>query len=154
MGIYRIYEQMEIPASLEEVWEFISRPGNLKEITPSYMGFHITTPGLPEKMYPGMMITYRVSPLLGIRMSWVTEITHVKEYAYFVDEQRIGPYALWHHEHFIEQADKGVRMTDIVTYKLPLGWLGRLAHFLFIRRQLAGIFRFRREVLEKKYGIR
>jgi len=152
MGIYRIYEEIWLPASLSEVWNFISRPENLKEITPPYMGFHITSPDLPPVMYAGMIISYRVSPIAGIPMTWVTEITHVEPESYFVDEQRAGPYSIWHHEHFVEASEGGVKMTDIVTYKLPMGFLGRLAHRLMIRRQLKEIFRFRRQKLEQLFG--
>jgi ligand-binding SRPBCC domain-containing protein len=152
MGIHRIHEQITIPATLEEVWEFISSPGNLREITPAYMGFEITTPDLPDQMYPGMIISYKVAPLFGIRLTWVTEITQVREKHYFVDEQRMGPYAMWHHEHFIEPTDHGIRMTDIVSYKLPLGFLGRLAHRAFIKKQLRDIFRYRKHALELRFG--
>ena len=152
MGVYRIYEQMTVPAKLEEVWDFISRPENLKEITPPYMGFHILTPDLPEVMYPGMIISYRVSPVLHIGMTWVTEITHVEQLRYFVDEQRTGPYSMWHHEHHLEPDPQGVRMTDIVTYRLPLGFLGGWAHRLFVKKQLDQIFLFRKKALENKFG--
>ena len=152
MGIYRIDEQQLIPASIEEVWDFISNPENLSTITPDSMGFKITTPDLPEKMYPGMMVSYRVKPLLGIPLTWLTEITHIQEMRYFVDEQRKGPYALWHHEHFIESTRNGVQMRDIVTYKLPLGFLGGIAHRLFVRKQLRRIFDYRTEALEKRFG--
>lgn len=152
MGIYRIYEEILLPASLNEVWDFISRPENLREITPPYMGFHITTPNLPAVMYPGMIISYRVSPLAGIPVTWVTEITHIQPESYFVDEQRVGPYSMWHHEHFVEANANGVKMTDIVTYKLPLGFLGRLGHRLLISRQLKEIFRYRRQKLEQLFG--
>ena len=152
MGVYRIYEQMTIPARLEEVWDFISRPGNLKEITPPYMGFQILTPDLPEVMYPGMIISYKVSPVLRIGMTWVTEITQVEKLRYFVDEQRIGPYAMWHHEHHLEPDSEGVLMTDIVTYRLPWGFLGRWAHRLFVKNQLNQIFIFRKKALENRFG--
>jgi ligand-binding SRPBCC domain-containing protein len=99
-----------------------------------------------------MIIAYRISPLAGIRMTWVTEITQVREQRYFVDEQRVGPYAMWHHEHWLKPTDKGVLMTDLVSYKLPLGLLGELAHPLFVRRQLEGIFEFRRRALETHFG--
>jgi ligand-binding SRPBCC domain-containing protein len=151
MGIYRIHEKQLIAATIEDGWDFISNPENLSKITPDNMGFKITTLDLPEKMYPGMMISYRVKPLLGIPVTWVTEITHVQEQQYFVDEQRVGPYALWHHEHFIESTKDGLMMTDIVTYKLPLGFLGRIAHALFVRKQLRRIFEYRRAVLEKRF---
>ena len=116
------------------------------------MGFDITSGELPAKMYPGMIISYKVSPLLGIKMTWVTEITHVQEGAYFVDEQRVGPYALWHHEHFIEPIKGGVLMRDIVSYQPPMGFLGALANKLFIRRQLKGIFEYRYQAVEKMFG--
>lgn len=152
MAIYQINEEIEVAASLEEVWEFISSPSNLKEITPDYMGFEITTPGLPAKIYPGLMISYKVRPLLGIKMNWLTEITQVREPHYFVDEQRSGPYALWHHEHKLKATEKGVLMSDLVTYRLPAGPLGTLAHGLFIKKQLRGIFRHRELALEKRFG--
>ena len=152
MAIYQIHEEMEVAASLEEVWEFISSPSNLKEITPDYMGFEIITPGLPEKIYPGLMISYKVRPLLGIRMNWLTEITQVREPHYFVDEQRSGPYALWHHEHNLKATEKGVLMSDLVTYRIPAGPLGTLAHGLFIKKQLKGIFQYRELALEKRFG--
>jgi len=104
MSMYQLKASQRIPATKEEVWDFISSPKNLKEITPDYMGFEIKGE-LPEKMYPGMFIEYRVSPVLGIKMTWVTEITHVDEGKFFVDEQRVGPYSIWHHQHHIEEID-------------------------------------------------
>ncbi len=153
MAIHTIQEEQEIKTSIDEAWDFISSPRNLQKITPDYMGFEITSPGLPDTMYPGMIIAYKVSPLLGIKMTWVTEITHVEEKKYFVDEQRIGPYKMWHHEHFVEATEHGVLMKDIVNYQLPLGFLGELAHKLFVRKQLKEIFQFRRGILEQKYGV-
>ena len=152
MAIYHIHAKLEVAASLEEVWDFISSPSNLKEITPEYMGFEITSPVLPHKIYPGLMISYRVRPVLGIKMNWLTEITQVREPYYFVDEQRAGPYALWHHEHSLESTEKGVLMTDLVTYRLPGGPLGTLAHHLFIKNQLKNIFQYRELALEKQFG--
>ncbi len=137
---------------LNEVWDFISSPKNLKEITPEYMGFDITTKGLEEKMYPGMIISYKVKPLLGISTTWVTEITHVKNKEYFVDEQRVGPYNIWHHEHFIEEINNGVLMKDIVSYQPPFGILGSIANELMIKRKLEEIFEYRSQAIEKKYG--
>jgi ligand-binding SRPBCC domain-containing protein len=152
MAIYQLHEEMEVAGSLEEVWDFISSPRNLKKITPDYMGFEITTAGLPEKIYPGLMISYRVRPVLGIKMNWLTEITQVREPYFFVDEQRAGPYALWHHEHSIKPTENGVLMTDLVTYRPPAGPFGTLAHGLFIKRQLKGIFQYRELALEKRFG--
>ena len=152
MAIYQIHEELEVAASLEQVWDFISSPVNLKEITPDYMGFEITTPGLPDKIYPGLMISYKVRPVLGINMSWLTEITQVREPFYFVDEQRAGPYSIWHHEHTLKATEKGVLMSDLVTYRLPLGPLGAMAHGLFIQKQLRGIFQYREAALVQLFG--
>ena len=152
MAFYQLHTSQKIPATIEQVWDFISSPKNLKEITPPHMGFNITSKNLPEKMYPGMIICYKVSPLLGIKMTWVTEITHVKDKEYFVDEQRIGPYGMWHHQHRIEPIEGGVIMKDIVTYRPPLGFLGAIANALFIRKQLKGIFEFREKAVEERFG--
>lgn len=152
MAIYQIRKQLELATSLEQLWEFISSPVNLKEITPPHMGFDIRTFPLPEKIYPGLMISYKVSPVLGIPMNWLTEITHVKEPCYFVDEQRSGPYSLWHHEHRLVPTDRGVRMSDLVTYRLPAGPLGNIAHRIFVKKQLESIFSYRELALEKKFG--
>lgn len=148
MPIYQLKKQQWLPARLDDVWDFISSPKNLKKITPEYMGFDITSDALLDYMYPGMIITYKVSPVLGIKMDWVTEITQVEEGRFFVDEQRVGPYKLWHHQHHIWEKDGGVLMTDIVTYVPPLGFLGAIANKLFISKQLNGIFDYREEVLE------
>ncbi len=152
MAVYLIQQSQIIPATMDEVWQFISSPANLKHITPEYMGFDIVTPNLPEKMYPGMIITYKVSPLLGIKTTWVTEITHVLEGKYFVDEQRVGPYKMWHHQHHIKPVDKGVLMTDIVHYQPPLGFLGAMANRIIIRKKLNEIFSYRTERLEETFG--
>jgi ligand-binding SRPBCC domain-containing protein len=152
MDFYQLIKKQFVPASIDEVWDFISSPKNLKEITPDYMGFDITSENLPEKMYAGMIISYKVKPLMGIPMTWVTEITHVEDKRYFVDEQRVGPYSIWHHQHFIEPHENGVMMTDIVSYKPPLGFLGRIANALLIRRQLEGIFAYRENALNRKFS--
>ena len=152
MGFYQLHKTQKIPASIDQVWDFISSPANLKKITPEYMGFNITSKLLSEKMYPGMIISYKVSPVLGIKMTWVTEITHVKEKEYFVDEQRIGPYSMWHHEHKIEPIDGGVLMIDIVSYKPPFGILGSIANAILIKKQLKEIFDFRTVAVEKMFG--
>lgn len=147
MGIYQLKREQIIHGSLDEVWEFISDPRNLKRITPDSMGFQVTTKDLPDKMYSGMIITYRVSPLLGIPTIWVTEITHVEEKKYFVDEQRVGPYKMWHHQHFLESVDKGVKMTDIISYRPPFAIIGTIANQLIIKRKLKEIFDHRSEAL-------
>ncbi len=153
MAFYQFNKQQKVKCSLDEIWEFISSPGNLKEITPDYMGFDIMTKNLPEKMYPGMIISYKVSPLLGIKTTWVTEITQVVEKKYFVDEQRVGPYSIWHHQHIIEPIENGVLMTDIVSYSPPLGFLGAIANSLIIKNKLNEIFDYRTEAVEKRFGI-
>lgn len=152
MAFYQFTKTQKIPATLAEIWDFISSPANLKEITPEQMGFIVTSNTGTEKMYPGMIITYKVSPLLGIKLDWMTEITHVKELEYFVDEQRIGPYKMWHHQHKIEAIEGGVLMTDIVTYQPPMGILGALANSLIIKKQLQQIFDYRNIALERKFG--
>ena len=152
MGFYQLHKTQKIPATIDQVWDFISSPANLKKITPEYMGFNITSKILSEKMYPGMIISYKVSPVLGIKMTWVTEITQVKEKEYFVDEQRVGPYSMWHHEHKIEPIKGGVLMTDIVSYKPPFGILGSIANTMLIKKQLKEIFDFRTVAMEKMFG--
>jgi ligand-binding SRPBCC domain-containing protein len=153
MAFYQLIKKQKVNASLEEVWDFISSPRNLKEITPNYMGFDITSELLSEKMYPGMIITYKVSPMFGIKTDWMTEITHVRDKEFFVDEQRIGPYALWHHQHHIEPIKNGVLMTDIVTYSPPFGFIGAIANTLVIKGKLKEIFDYRFQAVEKKYGV-
>ncbi len=152
MAFYQINKRQFIPSTIDDVWEFISNPENLKVITPEKMGFEITSGNMPERMYPGMIITYNVKPLLGIKMKWITEITHVEEKRYFVDEQRSGPYSMWHHQHIIEPVEGGVMMSDIVSYKPPLGFLGAIANSLVIRRQLKDIFDYRQKALERMFG--
>ncbi len=152
MGFYQLKTTQKIPAPLEQVWEFISSPANLKKITPDHMGFDITSGDLPEKMYPGMIISYKVSPLFGLKLTWVTEITHVEDKKYFVDEQRVGPYTMWHHEHIIEPVEGGTLMKDIVSYKPPFGFLGSIANSLIIKLQLKEIFDYREKAIEKIFN--
>jgi ligand-binding SRPBCC domain-containing protein len=135
-----------LPVSIDQAWEFFSSPANLSKITPPEMNFVIRTP-LPEKAYPGQIIVYTVSPLAGIPMTWVTEITQVKEPFYFVDEQRSGPYSIWHHEHHFEAVAGGVMMTDKLFYKVPFSFFGKIADRLMIRKKVEGIFLFREQVL-------
>ena len=153
MPAYTFRKTQLIPASINELWEFISSPQNLKKITPEYMGFDVITNDLPEKMYPGMIIAYQVSPLFGIKTTWVTEITHVNDLKYFVDEQRFGPYTMWHHQHLIEPVKVGVLMTDIIDYQPPFGFLGAIANKLIIRKKIEEIFAFRKIKLEALFGI-
>lgn len=154
MAVYTLQRSIQLPVSLEKAWDFFSDPANLKKITPPQMGFDIKTGSeWLGKMYPGQIIGYTVRPLLGIPLYWLTEITHVREQAFFVDEQRVGPYSLWHHQHHFKAIPGGVEMTDLVHYRLPLGWLGRLAHALFVGKQLEGIFKYRTKILEERFGV-
>ncbi len=152
MAFYQFKREQRIPAGIDEVWDFISSPANLKRIAPPYMGFHISSDDLPEKMYQGMIITYKVSPIAGIKTDWMTEITHVSEKEYFVDEQRIGPYQLWHHQHFIKPIAHGVLMKDIVTYSPPFGFVGAIANKLLIRKKLEDIFAYRFQAMIDIFG--
>jgi ligand-binding SRPBCC domain-containing protein len=152
MSFYAIRYVQHIPIPLSQAWDFFSSPENLATITPDYMQFRITSERPVPRAYAGQIITYIVKPLLGIPMRWMTEITHVATEKYFVDEQRIGPYRIWHHEHHFKATDNGVEMTDIVHYQLPLGWLGRLAHALFVRRQLENIFAYRAQKVKELLG--
>ncbi|MGY5354324.1 SRPBCC family protein [Wenyingzhuangia sp. IMCC45467] len=147
MAFYQLKKEQYINASIDEVWEFISSPKNLKKITPKHMGFDITSGNGNDKMYQGMIISYIVKPILGIPTKWVTEITHVVPKKYFVDEQRIGPYKLWHHQHILEEQEQGVLMKDIVTYQPPFGFIGAVANFLFIKKQLNNIFNHRFNII-------
>ena len=149
---YQFHQTQKIPASIDQVWDFMSSPDNLKKITPPYMGFDVISNSNSKIMYPGMIITYIVRPILNIPTHWVTEITHVKEGEFFVDEQRMGPYTLWHHQHKIEPIDGGVLMTDIVTYIPPFGFIGAIANKLFIRKKLKEIFEFRTQAVDKIFG--
>ena len=151
MKVYRFVRTQKIPININEAWEFLSNPNNLKTITPSYMGFNIHENENTE-MYSGQIIKYTVSPILGIKINWVTEITHVKNLEYFVDEQRFGPYSFWHHKHFIKEIKGGVEMVDILDYALPFGILGRIFHPLIVRPKLDEIFNYRREKLIKIFG--
>ncbi|WP_142783325.1 SRPBCC family protein [Changchengzhania lutea] len=151
MKIYRLHKKQNLPISVIQAWAFLSDPKNLKIITPDYMGFHILS-GADRPMFTGQIIQYIVTPVLGIKTKWVTEITHSEENKYFVDEQRFGPYALWHHKHFIKAIDGGVEMEDIIDYKVPFGILGQLVHPILVKPKLEEIFNYRTKKLEALFG--
>jgi|TARA_B110000211_G_C14041747_1_gene537099 ligand-binding SRPBCC domain-containing protein len=151
MKIYRFKKSQLLPITINEAWDFLSDPNNLKKITPEYMGFKILEKE-DTKMYAGQIIQYIVTPILGIPTKWVTEITHVKDKSYFVDEQRFGPYSLWHHKHFIKEVDGGIEMLDIIDYKIPLGFIGRLANPILVKPKLNEIFNYRKQKLIKLFG--
>ena len=147
-AVFRLETREFIPISLDKAWEFFSSPANLKNITPPNMGFNITSP-VEAKMYPGQIITYKVSPFPLLKTNWVTEITQVKEYDYFVDEQRFGPYTLWHHRHSFKQVDNGIEMLDVVHYKIPAWFLSKIVNQLFVKRKLLQIFTYRSKKLQE-----
>jgi len=149
--IYRLETIQNLPISQKEAWNFLSDPRNLKTITPDYMGFEIVS-GAASKMYAGQILQYIVTPLLNIPLKWVTEITHIREGEYFVDEQRFGPYSLWHHNHFIKPIKNGVEMIDIVDYKVPFGILGQLVQPFLVRPKLEEIFEYRKNALDSIFG--
>ena len=151
MKIYQKRSIQKLPISVEEAWDFLSDPKNLKTITPDYMGFEIVS-GADRSMYPGQIIQYIVTPVLGIKTKWVTEITHVKEGKYFVDEQRFGPYTLWHHKHFIKPIEGGIEMEDIIDYKIPFGILGQCVHPFLVKPKLKEIFEYREQKLIELFG--
>ncbi|PWG05352.1 SRPBCC family protein [Polaribacter aquimarinus] len=151
MKIYTLQKKQNLPISVEQAWEFLSSPKNLKTITPDYMSFDILS-GAEKPMFPGQIIQYIVTPVLGIKTKWVTEITHVKDKEYFVDEQRFGPYALWHHKHFIKKIDGGVEMEDIIDYKVPMGILGQMVHPILVKPKLEEIFAYRQKKLIELFG--
>ena len=149
--MYTLERTQRIPISLEEAWQFFQNPSNLSKITPSEMGFQILSE-VPDQMYSGLFIHYKVTPLLGIRMNWTTEITHVKKPHYFVDEQRVGPYRLWHHEHHFKEINGGVEMLDRVNYQLPLGVIGKMVHPFIVEKKLNEIFNHRIKQVEEIFG--
>lgn len=151
MKIYTLHKKQNLPITLQQAWDFLSEPKNLKTITPEYMGFNILS-GADRPMFAGQIIQYIVTPVLGIKTKWVTEITHVIDKHYFVDEQRFGPYALWHHKHFIKEIDGGVEMEDIIDYKVPFGILGQLVHPILVKPKLEEIFNYRTKKLEEFFG--
>ena len=151
MKVHKLRQEQTLPITLDEAWAFFSTPRNLDEITPADLGFKIESCE-SETMHEGQIITYKVKALPGIWLPWVTEIKAVDERASFVDEQRFGPYAFWHHRHTFEEVEGGVRMVDLVHYGLPFGPLGAIPHVLFVRKKLERIFGFRHEILAKRFG--
>ncbi|HEY0055124.1 MAG TPA: SRPBCC family protein [Pedobacter sp.] len=143
-------QEQLLPISLEQAWDFFATPKNLNEVTPADLTFQITSP-LPERMYEGLMITYKIKPMFNIPLNWCTEITHIKDMEYFVDEQRSGPYKIWHHEHHFKAVDGGVLMTDLLHYEIGLSAIGWLAGELFVHKKVKQIFDYRYKTLEKYF---
>lgn len=142
----------QLPIGLDKAWDFFSNPKNLKVITPDYMGFNITSEIHLEKMYAGQIITYTVTPLLNIPMRWMTEITQVKEKEFFIDDQRVGPYKIWHHQHHFKAIEGGVEMTDIINYVIPFGFLGRMVEPILVKNKLKEIFDYREKKMNELFG--
>lgn len=151
MKLYQLNAKQALPITKKEAWDFLSDPKNLKVITPEHMDFNILS-GADRPMFQGQIIQYIVKPFPGYSTKWVTEITHIKEGEYFVDEQRFGPYALWHHKHFIKEIKGGVEMEDIIDYKIPFGVLGQIVQPLVVKKQLQQIFRYRETKLNALFG--
>ena len=145
MPLEKFERQQIIPITLTQAWSFFGRPENLVDITPPSLGFRVTS-SAQGPMYSGMILTYSVSPLLGLARPWVTEITHCREPYFFVDEQRLGPYRFWHHQHHSREVAGGVEVLDLVHYLLPFGLLGQ------VRRRLAAIFDYRREAVQQRFN--
>ena len=154
MKQYELNQSQWIPIGIEEAWSFFSRPENLQKITPRKMNFNILTKNLPEEIYSGLLIEYKVSPVLGIPLNWITRIEDVEKPYRFTDTQLKGPYKLWHHTHLFEEKDGGTLMRDKVLYKLPLGPIGRFAHWLFVKNQLTHIFEYRRKALKDIFPVK
>ena len=152
VAVYTIRRTQIIRASLGECWDFFSNPKNLEKITPPWLGFEVKS-DLPASIYPGLMIEYRVAPILRIRLSWLTEIVHVDAPNHFVDEQRLGPYKVWHHEHLFRELPGGeVEVRDLVHYVPPLGLFAPLVNVIAVRPQLERIFAFRTEAVARIFA--
>ena len=150
--LHSIQTTQLIKSDIKTVWDFMSSPKNLTVITPEYMQFEILSDLGDGKMYQGQIIEYYVRPVLNIKLHWVTEITHVKENEFFVDEQRFGPYTFWHHKHSFKETTQGVEMSDSIHYKLPLGILGKIGNELLVKKQLKEVFDHRFKVVEKIFN--
>jgi ligand-binding SRPBCC domain-containing protein len=150
---YTLRRETFLPTTLDKAWDFFTSPMNLSKITPKGMNITVTSDFKENaKIYAGMIIAYKIAPLWGIKMNWMTEITHVKEKEYFIDEQRFGPYALWHHQHHFKEVEGGVIMTDIVNYAIGYGFIGRIANSLLVKKKLQEVFDYRATVIGEIFG--
>ena len=150
MKIHQLHQTQFLPISPENAWEYFATPKTLEEMTPEFLNFEILSDP-PATLHSGLLIAYRIRAVAGIPMNWLTEIKHVVPLRRFVDEQRVGPFSFWLHEHTFTPVDGGIEMTDHVHYVMPWGPIGSLIHPLFVRRRLESIFSFRRAYLEKKF---
>lgn len=151
MKVFRLKKSQKIPITIEKAWGFFSNPNNLIKITPNHMNFKFLE-DVEDFIYPGQIIKYNVRPVLNIKMSWVTEISHVEQNKFFVDEQRFGPYKFWHHKHFFTELDNGCKITDIIDYRLPFGLIGEFFHPIFIKPKLEEIFIYRNKRIKDLFG--
>lgn len=149
--IYSLKKVQLISADIDTVWDFFTIADNLKNITPEDLGFKITGRHHGDQIYAWQIIEYTVKPLFGISLYWMTEITHMQHKKYFIDEQRFGPYSLWHHQHHFKETENGVEMTDIVHYKIPFWFIGDIANSLLIKNELKKIFDYRFNMVEEKF---
>lgn len=152
MKIYTIQQRQFLPITIREAWDFFSSPENLAKITPAKMNFRIVHNSGSGKIYAGQVIRYKVRVLPFYSVNWMTEITHVQEPFYFVDDQRFGPYSLWHHQHHFKEVPGGIEMSDEINYAVPYGWLGQLANWIFVGREVNAIFSHRFTTLEKHFS--
>jgi ligand-binding SRPBCC domain-containing protein len=152
MKIFELYTEQIVDTDLKNAWDFFSTPLNLSKITPVKMHFEVLSKDAAEKIYAGKLIEYNVRPILNIKMHWLTEITQVKENEYFIDEQRFGPYAFWHHKHFFKPIHNGVLLIDHLHYALPFGILGRIVNALFIQKKVKAIFEYRTQILNQIFN--
>jgi ligand-binding SRPBCC domain-containing protein len=149
--VHRLVSVQKLPLSLDKTWEFFSNPHNLLTLTPTFLNLKVTNEIFGHEAYAGQIITYKVKPFAGIGVSWMTEISHVEKEKLFVDEQRKGPYKLWHHQHHFRSIEGGTEMRDIVHYSLPLGIIGETAHPL-VKKKLLEIFHFRFETVNELFS--
>lgn len=151
-AVHRLMSKQLLPVALDVAWNFFSDPNNLLTITPPFLNLKLTSNVFGTEVYSGQVMTYTVKPVMGIPLFWMTEIKHVEKGKLFVDEQRRGPYQLWHHQHHFREIEGGVEMTDLVHYRLPFGWLGQAAHSIFVKYKLRGIFQYRYQRINEQFG--
>jgi ligand-binding SRPBCC domain-containing protein len=143
MAIHTIQRTQIVRSPLRDCWLFFSNPQNLARLTPPALDFQVLS-DVPEEIYPGLMIQYRVRPLFGLPLIWLTEISHVEPERSFVDEQRLGPYRLWHHEHHFRGLDEyHTEMRDRVHYILPFAPFSEFMHPWLVKPKLEQIFDYR-----------
>jgi ligand-binding SRPBCC domain-containing protein len=151
MKLYRIERSQHLPITIGTAWDFFSDPHNLQQITPVWLDFKITS-HIPDKMHAAMIIPYRLKAIFRLPTTWITEITHVSEPVFFVDEMRYGPFRFWHHQHWFTEKTDGVEMRDAVHYAMKFGLLGQILHNMVIGAKLTEIFDFRQSALNRIFA--